>query len=160
MSFLLSSFVSFGVAELYPQDNAASIITEVNSIGSWSNIDATITSDATTQSDGTWSLKVISTAINTNSRGFLNFTVVNGQAYEFKFWAKRGSQGTNQKFRTWSGFVSSPSVSIADTTWTEYTMNATANIDGTATLRAYTGAVGDDAVGNELFLDQISIIKT
>jgi len=146
--------------ELHTQDNAASTFTEVNSIGSWIPQNATIVSDATTFVDGSFSLKIQSTNTNAFERGEYNFPVINGTDYTIKIWAKQGIAVDGvQRFSNWVGFVTSPSVAVTSTTWTEYTINVTANITGMATIRAYSAAFVT-SVADELFIDKISIRET
>ncbi len=146
--------------DLHPQDNAASTLTEVNSIGSWSPITATMTTDASTSVDGGFSLRIQSTNSSNFERAELSFPVTNGTQYTIKIWARQGiSVDGVQRFTNWVGFVTSPIVPVTSTQWTEYEFNVTANITGNAIIRAYSAAF-TTSVADELFIDRVSIRET
>lgn len=145
------------VTDLFPQDNAASTITEVNAKGSWVANTSTVTSDPTTTAGGLYSIKIVTTN-DTWGRGELDFTVENGAQYQIKIWAKRGT-GVKQGFRSWIGFSNFVSTAIGSTTWTEYTFNLTANIDGAAKIRVYATDTTGGLTGDSVFVDRVTIIK-
>ncbi|MCB0485688.1 MAG: hypothetical protein KDC47_05795, partial [Flavobacteriaceae bacterium] len=147
-------------SELLVQDNAASINLEINSVGSWIAQNATLTSDITTSADGNYSIKIKSNGVSDYERGEYVFNVTNGTNYTITIWAKRGiSIDAVQRFAGWEGFATSPSVPVTSTAWQPYTFNVTANVDGPATIRAYSAAFVTSAA-DELFIDKVSIKET
>jgi len=162
MSNLVNPFISFpsvASGELYPQNNAASIDTEVHATTDWTVTQATITSITDTPYHGTYNLKLESTSINGSDRGEFYISVVSGEQYNVSIWCKMDSGNIgNPTFRAWVGFSDFTLQNISATTWTEYTWTITANITGNAEFRAYCA---DDAVaaGQIIFIDAISITK-
>ena len=154
--------VSISGEELHTDANAASDPNgnEANATTGWT--DGASTGDLTSESDpyaGTYALQY--SAGDTNSeRMELLLTVENGETYRVTFWAKRGSQGTDQQVASWDGIASGgpSSVSIASTSYAEFSYDVVTN-DTTLTIRVYacvSGASGDKVVVDNLTCRKIS----
>lgn len=99
------------------------------------------------------------TAGDANSeRAEYNFSVTSGDTFTISFWAKRGAQGTDQQLTSWVNLSGGPGGVNLTATWTEYTYNVTATATGTATIRIYACSTG--ATGDEVYIDNLSIVKT
>ena len=146
--------------DLFPQDNAASAISEVNGIGSLGQVGVTATSQSLEVLNGSYALYVVS-----NSTAFdrltIDIPVVTGETFNISAWARRGSQGTDQKFFNWQGFDNGQNTSISSTVWTQYTFTVTATITGIAQVRAYAvNNAGSGLTGDDFYIDNISIRKS
>ena len=117
-----------------------------------------MTSDATTSSDGSYSIKGVSTVIGGAAVRY-EFNATTGNSYDISFWAKRGAQGTGQVSSGWTNTNENPNIGITSTTWTEYTTTVTPVADGVIQMRFYMDRVGG-AIGDEVYVDQVSIIES
>ncbi len=132
--------------ELHPQDNAASIITEVNGIGSVIDNVVTLTPDASISVYGTYSLKSVANTTGTNNYVRIDFPVIVGQQYNVKFWVQTGV-GTQQRiFAEPSIFPDFYSSYLNDPTGAFYDCTITANSTGTGSIyfSHYGGNPGDE----------------
>lgn len=143
-------------AEIHTQANAASDPNgnEANSTAGWSALGlCNIISSAASPKAGSYSIK--GTAGDATNEGIKrSFTAVIGKFYKIVIWAKRGAQGTTQRFYNWQGCTDLGALSIGSTTWTEYIFNVTATAT-TIEIRVYANQVG--ATGDEVYVDNVSI---
>ena len=129
---------------------------EIQALGAWERNTAT-NAVVTDSHSGTWAIETTSTNA-TWGRAELHVEVENGVTYDWSVWAKRGAQGTLQKFTSWTGFVTSPNTTINSTTYTEYSGSVTANITGLALIRIY-GVSGAGAIGDSVIFDDFTFVR-
>lgn len=145
--------------DIYPQDNAASLYTEVNSIGNWVGVGdfIDVTSINTDSYHGSNSLQMELLSNDGNKRSELLVPVVSGTNYRAIIKAK-SVVGTNSRFRLWLGFTTQPDVLIDSTDWKEYTFDLVANVTGDATLRVYVNHLTNN-LGDTVLIDSFELIN-
>jgi len=147
-----------GGTEKFSQDNAASIDTEVNATTGWTQTNCTMTSDATTSSDGSYSIKGVATSA-TSAAVRYEFSATAGKTYTISMWAKRGAVGTNQELRSWTNTNENPNIAVTSTTWTEYNTVDTPVSTAAIQMRFYATRTAG-SIGDEIYVDEISVIET
>lgn len=154
------------IVYLYPQNNAASTITEGNSVGTWvgdgnsSVYVDTVTNGAIPKSpaNGTYCIGAVVDTALTESYVSFPLEVVSGQSYRVIMSVARGTTWGGGRILGWTGFVTSPSISIGSEAWSEKIMDVEANITGTAQIKIRT-ASSTGVIGDTLWIDKITIDK-
>ena len=82
-----------------------------------------------------------------------------GDTFTVTFWAK-STQGSLVRITGWTSCTGGPSNVTPTGTWTQYTYNITASATDDIQLRFYPSASGSGASGDNIFIDNLSIIKT
>jgi len=118
---------------------------------------ASVDSTDTAAHLGDYCLKA--TASGTSNRTEIVFDTTSGRKYRISFWAKRGSQGTNQQITGWVNLTGAPvAVSIPSTDWTYFEYDVTAS-STTATVRIYETGPGVGSSGDIVYVDCFSILE-
>jgi len=143
-------------AEKHTQANAASDPNgnEANATTGWSTLGALIlTSSGVGPHEGDWCLKGLAgDAANEGMK--YSFTAVIGKFYKIVIWARRGAQGTTQRFYNWQGCTGADTINITSESWIEYTFQVCATAT-TIEIRAYANAAG--AANDAVKVDNVSI---
>lgn len=153
LSVLLVFSISIKAQNIYTTSNAASVANEANSTTGFTGA-AAITSVTTTPQNGSWAIRVLSTAAGGRDAR-TSFTAVVGTVYNITIWARRGSPNNNPAFANWTGFSGFTTTTINSTNWTQYNWTLTATAT-TPVMIAYAAPIGS-AGGMELFIDGISV---
>lgn len=139
---------------LHTHANAASINNEANSTAGWTGA-ANLTSVTTTPQNGTWALRVLSTATGGRDARY-TFNAVVGTVYNITIWARRGVPNSNPAFANWSGVSGFAVTTINSQNWTQFNFTVTAT-NTSPTIVAYAAPIGA-AAGQEIFIDNVSIV--
>lgn len=150
---LVITSVSLNAQNLYTASNAASVANEANATTGFTGA-ANITSSTTTPQNGSWAIRVLSTAAGGRDAR-TTFTAVVGTVYNITIWARRGTPNNNPAFANWTGLSGFSTTLISSTTWTQYNWTLTATATNPVMI-AYAAPIGS-AEGMELFIDGISI---
>jgi chitodextrinase len=145
--------LSLNAQNLYTASNAASVANEANSTTGITGA-ANISSVTTTPQNGSWAVRVVSTAAGGRDARF-TFNAVVGTVYNITIWARRGNPNNSPAFANWTGFSGFTTTLINNTTWTQYNWTLTATATNPVMI-AYTSPIGA-AEGMELFIDGITV---
>lgn len=126
--------------------------TEANATTGWSGVSATLSATTGDKYAGTYSMLV--TGTSTSGRAEYDFTTIAGKMYKISIWAKRGAQGTTQRFTAWTGFSGVTGAVSVTASWAEYVFYVIAT-GTTGKIRAYCNSGG--SIGDELYIDNMSI---
>lgn len=138
---------------LYNIPNAASIENEANNTQGWTGT-ASITSDASTSQNGTYSIRIAVQGTGREAR--YSFSASIGSIYNISIWARRTATSNNPAFANWLGLQGFTTTVIQSQAWTQYNFVVTATITSPS-IRIYAGPIGS-ASGMEVFIDAISIL--
>lgn len=160
-------YVTFGVScvvdpnEQLTAANAASdpVCNEADAItGYGSGSGGVNTSQSVEVHDGSWAIK------NTSPDGVISYANVSipgsgsGDEFTVTVWVK-STQGSNPRITAWQNVSSGGPSSVSVTSsWVEHTFNITAS--GAVTMRYYSAATGGDDPDDNIFIDNLSVIKT
>ena len=162
ITFLLLKSISGSAQELHTHSNAVSIANESNTINGWNAGAAAVTSDTSDPYYGSYAMKVVSTGTGpatASRRVAYTFSATIGQTYDISIWVKTGSQTVDPAFAGWTGVTgfSNPTPISTSGTWAEYTFVVSAT-ESYPQIFLYTGSHGGGAVGDELYIDGVSIV--
>lgn len=159
-------FITFPVASCTPlADNHATTANaasdpncnEANSYDGFTNGNAngTMNVDSAEPYEGTYCFKHV--GLGAVSYAKYDFAITNGQVFEVSFWAK-STAGSNPRLTGWNNLTGGPNLVTLNGTWTFYSYTVTASTNGTGTLRFYSSANGGAAAGENIFVDNLSIV--
>lgn len=150
-------------ADAFPDNNVASPFAETNSVALWdaAGQSCTYVSDADAD-DGLYALKITSTTDNYSYRSYQpNLTA--GDQYQLIVRAKKGATGATQNIRIASNATAisgSIDQNITTTSYATYTFNFQVTANGIVDIRFMAIRTTGGAVGYDLFVDNITMIKT
>ncbi len=106
-------------------------------------------------------MKVVSTGTGNataSRRVEYTYSATVGETYDISIWAKSGSQFSDPAFASWTGVTgfTNPTLITTSSNWTEYTFIVTAT-SANPTIYVFTGSHAGGAVGDELYIDRVSI---
>lgn len=133
---------------------------EDNSTTGWVNVNPSNASLVSSASDvvvGDYAFEATLNVDNGGSSITFSFTAVSGDQFDVIYWAKDNTTVNTTRSRFWSGVVSGPDHTFAET-WTEYTDSVEANAT-TVTIVFWLNLTTGD-VGDKLWLDDLRIVKT
>ena len=154
------------VNELYAQDNVASAYNEVNNLPTtniselykWGNVAQTLSIENTTAYSGGFSIKNVSAGTG-NSRMEYYFPTTDGETYSLSFRIKGavGSEAFQYQLSNIPTSVTDVIIDgVATTDWVEYTDVRVKSGTENSILKIWNNGV----IGNTIYIDKISIIKT
>lgn len=162
-SYIITSGCVPNVNEQYTVADAASDpnCNEANAIASgWAGFETNITKTIVTDPhEGTYAHKFEVTTGGSISYASYRFAVVSGETFTVSFYAK-SSQGAQVRLTAWQNVTGGASSVTPTASYALYTYNITASSTGTAELRFYAGSTGACVTGDNIFIDNMSIIKT
>nr|WP_298793781.1 fibronectin type III domain-containing protein [uncultured Allomuricauda sp.] len=155
---LIFASTSISAQDLQTHGNAVSVGNEGNSTSGWSG-NAVLTADTSDPHHGAYAMKVVSTGTgSTSRRAEYTYTASIGETYDISIWAKTGVQTSDPAFASWTGVTgfTNPTLISTNGAWAEYTFTVTATSTSPLIL-IYTGSSGGGSVGDELYIDRVSI---
>ncbi|WP_422861149.1 fibronectin type III domain-containing protein [Flagellimonas sp. W118] len=155
---LICASTSISAQDLQTHGNAVSVGNEGNSTSGWSG-NAVLTADTSDPHHGAYAMKVVSTGTgSTSRRAEYTYTASIGETYDISIWAKTGVQTSDPAFASWTGVTgfTNPTLISTNGAWAEYTFTVTATSTSPLIL-IYTGSSGGGSVGDELYIDRVSI---
>ena len=113
-----------------------------------------------TQQNGTYYIRSVSTNGSAGSGHYIDLTVESSETYTITLYARRGSQGTRQRINIPSGFTTTPTSAVSTTSWVLKTFSGL--VANSTTMRLQIEACGtlDGASGDAVEVDNIVITKT
>jgi len=132
---------------------------EADDTAGWTNAagEGSFTSDATDPAVGGHALKKQTTG-GSASYCFYSLSITSGDTFTVTYRIK-STQGSLARSTAWTN-VTGETTRTATSTWTEYTENITASATGTAQIRFYASINTSGVNGDNIFVDDLSIIKT
>jgi hypothetical protein len=151
--------------EIHTQLNAAAaaINNSTDSTTGWGVGGSAGSLSTTTNNTYSGSFALVMTAGDTNAeRAEYSFSVTTGDTFNIRIWGRKGdvSTGSGPYTGSWTGLTGSPGAApfLSSSSYTYLEYNVTANLTGTAILRFYAGST--PAVGDQIVIGKLSIIKT
>ena len=132
---------------------------EANSSAAWTgDFNATSSSQSSEVYEGSYA---ISGVADGGAVGIIRhyFAATSGDTFTVTFWAK-STQGSFVRITGWTNCTGGPSSVTPTGTWTEYTYNITASATDDIQIRFYPAAATGAVAGDNIFIDNLSIIKT
>jgi hypothetical protein len=131
---------------------------ETDGTSLWAGTSITMTSDSAEPHAGLYAIKGV-TAGGLVSYVHFTLTITSGDTFTVSFWAK-STQGTLDRITGWTNVSGGPSSVNPPSSWTFYSYDITATATGTAQLRFYASASTSGVAGDNIFVDNLSAIKT
>lgn len=162
---IVASSIAKGLtlAEIYEQDNAASISTEVDSIGNWLSNSSpawatgtSVGSGTTTPYNGSYCLMAYYSGAGTFTYIQYSFSTVEGEVYDISLYAKKGlGAADEQNIRVTGVNGASNEQLVTTSSWAEYTWSLTATSTGTGYIQVMTSQETSEEAS--VFVDAVSI---
>ena len=147
--------------DVFPQDNAASLA-DVNSVGTFIGLGSGVVTVGNTGSyDGSYHIIVTNSDGSNLSGSTIQVPVVSGKTYDISFYAKRGSQGSQQRvvLRNPLGQFNT-TILINTTEWALYTSQVVVFSTGNADINCNASHFSSSLIGDSIEVDKFEIIET